>query len=236
MTLSAPFLIRTEAELDAVMKELQPVYENRINSGDYFMLAWSKAGFVNIFTKEPVMTPDDLKKIKIASNAEAGEMNTAFKTMGYQVVEADLGDIGQKIATGAVSALYNNPAGIAAFQLHTVLKNMLSVNIAPVVGGIIVNQVTWKRIGELNPMYQAELLRVTRQIAENLDASMQKTVSDAVQAMSREGLRVNRPSPVQEQLWFNDVERVTPVLLGSTYNRDLYNRINAVLERYRKGQ
>jgi len=236
MTMSAPFLIRDEMELAEVMKELQPVLENRLNSGDFFMLAWSKAGFVNIFSKDPVFTPDDLKRMRIASNPEAEDMNVAFKTMGYQVVESDWLDIGQKIATGTVAAVYNNPAGIAAYQLHTTMNNMLSTNIAPVLGGIVINQLTWRRIGELNPRYQSELIRVTRQIANTLDDSMQKTVSDAVQSMSREGLRVNRPSPVQEQLWFSDVERVTPVLLGSTYDRDLYRRINEVLERYRRGR
>ena len=236
MTMSAPFLIRNEAELAAVMKELQPVLESRLNSGDCFMLAWSKAGFVNIFSRDPVFTPDDLKKMKIASNPESDDMNTAFKTMGYQVVESDWLDVGQKLATGSVAAVYQNPAGIAAYQLHTVLKNMCSINIAPVLGGIVVNQLTWRRIGELNPKYQADLLRATRQIAESLDSSMQKTVSDAVQSMTREGLKLNRPSPAQEQLWYNDVDRVTPTLLGTTYDRDLYSRINEVLEKFRKGQ
>jgi TRAP-type C4-dicarboxylate transport system substrate-binding protein len=50
LTMSAPFLIRNERELDEVMKELQPVLERRLNSGEYFMLAWSKAGFVNIYS------------------------------------------------------------------------------------------------------------------------------------------------------------------------------------------
>ena len=238
MTMSAPFLIRNERELDEVMKELQPVLERRLNAGDYFMLAWSKAGFVNIFSKEPVFTPDDLKRMRIASNPEAENMNTAFKTMGYQVVEADWQDVGQKLAlpSGGVAAIYNNPAGIAAYQLHKIVGNMCSINIAPVLGGIVINQLTWRRIGELNPRFQAELLRVTRQIAQSLDESMQKTVSDAVQTMTREGLKVNRPTAAQEQLWFSDVERVTPTLLGTTYDQDLYRRINEVLERFRKGQ
>ena len=236
MTMSAPFFIRNERELAEVMKELQPVLENRLNSGDYFMLAWSKAGFVNIFSKDPVYVPDELKRQKIASNPESEDMNTAFKTMGYQVVESDWLDVGQKLATGAVAAIYNNPAGVAAYQLHSMLKNMLTVNIAPVLGGIVLNQITWKKIGELNPRYQTELLKATRQIAESLDDSMQKTVNDAIQSMSREGLKVNRPNPAQEQLWYDDVERVVPVLLGTTYDRDLYRRINEVLVRFRRGQ
>jgi len=235
MTMSVPFLIRTEPELAAVMKELQGDLEARLNSGDYFIVAWSKSGFVNIFSKDPILIPDDLRKQRIASNPEATEINTSFKTMGFQVVEMEWADIGPRLASGSVMAAYQNPAGVAAFQLHTALKNMMSVNIAPVLGGIVINQVTWRKIGELNPRYQQELLKVTREIGEGLDSSMQKTVNDAIQSMTREGLRVNRPSAAQEQLWYGDVDRIIPGLLGSTYDRDLYQKINDILKKFRGG-
>ena len=236
MTLSAPFLIRNEAELNAVMKEVQGDLERKISSGSYFMLAWSKSGFVNIFSKEQVLTPDDLKRMKIASNPEATDMNTAFKTMGFQVVESEWSDMGNKLNAGIVMACYQNPAAIAAYQLHSILKNMLQVNIAPVLGGIVMNQVTWKKIGDLNPRYQTELLNSTRKIAEEFDASLQKTVNDAVQAMSRSGLKVNQPSTAQPQLWYSEMERVVPSLLGTAFDRDLYNRVNSILVRYRGGR
>jgi len=233
MTLSIPFLIRTENELNAVLQELQPDLERRFNSGNYFILAWSKSGFVNIFSKDPVYTPDDLRRIKIASNAEATEMNTVFKTMGFQVIESDWSEIGNKLNAGTVSAVYQNPAAIAAVQLQSVLKNMLSVNIAPVMGGIVLNQVTWKKIGDLNPRYQKELLDVTRKIANEFDNSLPKTVEDAVKTMTRSGLKVNQATAAQEQLWATEVEKATASLLGSVFDRELYQRINTILTRIR---
>jgi len=236
LTMSAPFLIRDDRELSMVMKEVEGDLESRMNSGDYFIVAWSKAGFVNIFSKDPVFTPDELRRQRIASNAEAADMNTTFKTMGFQVVDTDWTDVGPKLATGAIAAVYQNPAGIAAFQLHTHMKNMLSVNLAPVLGGIVVNQVTWRRIGALDPRYQQELVRATRQIAAGLDESMQKTVNDAISSMTRDGLKVNRPTPAQEQLWYSEIERVMPSLLEGTYDRELYQKVSEILTRTRSGR
>jgi len=236
LTMSAPFMIRNEEELTAVLKEVQGDLEAQFNSGDYFIVAWSKAGFVNVFSRDPVLSPDDLKKQKIASNAEAADMNTAFVTMGFQVEDTDWIDVGPKLATGAIAAVYQNPAAIAAFQLHSHMKNMLSVNIAPVLGGIVVNQVTWRRIGALNPRFQQEIIRATRQIAGGLDESMQKTINDAISAMAKDGLRVNKPNPAQEQLWYSEIERVTPSLLASTYDRELYQKVSSILTRYRAGR
>ena len=236
MTINAPFSIRDTAELNAVMNVIQPELEARLNSGDYFMLAWSKSGFVNFFTKDPVFTPDDLRKQKISSGPEAEEMNTAFKSMGFQIVETGLNEVGQKVATGAVTAVYLPPAGAAAYQVNNYLKNMLPINAAPVVGGIVINQVTWRRIASLDARYQQELLRVTRQLGAELDGSMQKIDSDSINAMTRTGLIINRPSAAQEQLWHNEGERVIPTLLGITYDRELYRKINDVLTQFRNGQ
>ena len=236
LTVGAPFLIRNEQELNVVMNEVQGELETQFNSGNYFIVAWSRSGFVNMFSREPVFTPDDLRRHRIGSNIEAAEMNAIFSTMGFNIVETDWADLGPMLATGQVSALYQNPAGIAAFQLHSQLRNMLTINIAPVLGGIVMNQVTWQRIGALNPRFQTELVRRTRQLAAELDNAMQRTVDDAVTAMSRDGLVVNRPTAAQEQLWFNEIERITPSLLATTYDQVLYQRINTILARHRAGR
>jgi TRAP-type C4-dicarboxylate transport system substrate-binding protein len=233
MTLSAPFLIRTESELNAVMQEMQRDLDQRFNRGNYFILAWSKSGFVNIFSRDPVYTPDDLRRMKIASNAEAADMNTVFKTMGFQIIESDWTEVGNKLNAGTVQAVYQNPAAVAAYQLQSILKNMLSVNIAPILGGIVLNQVTWKKIGDLNPRYQQELIDVTRRIANEFDNSLTKTINDAVTTMKRSGLKENQATAAQEQMWISEVERATSSLIGSTFDRDIYQRVSAILTRVR---
>jgi len=234
MTLSAPFLIRTDSELNAVMQEMQRELDQRFNRGNYFILAWSKSGFVNIFSKDPVYTPDDLRKMKTASNAEATEMNTVFKTMGFQIIESDWSEVGNKLNAGTVAAVYQQPAAIAALQLQSILKNMLSIKIAPILGGIVLNQVTWKKIGDLNPKYQQELVDVSRKLANEFDNSLTKTVNDAVTTMKRSGLKENQASAAQEQMWISEVERATVSLLGTTFDKDIYQRVSGILARIRR--
>jgi len=236
MTISAPFLIRNDRELSAVISELQTELDNRMNSGNFSILAWSKTGFVNIFSRDPVFTPDDLRRQRLASGSESAEITTVFKTMGFQIVEANMNDLGTKLAAGAISAAYMNPAATAAYQLHIMMKNMMSTPVAPVMGGIVINQVTWRRIGELNSRYQQQLLNVTRSLAAELDTSLLKTVNDAIVQMERVGLKVNQLTPAQEQLWYNELQRVTPSLLGTVFDRDMYQRIETIVTRIRGGR
>jgi len=235
MTLSAPFLIRNESELNAVMQEMQGDLDRRFNSrGNYVILAWSKSGFVNIFSRNPVFTPDDLRNMKIASNAEASDMNTVFSRMGFQIIESDWSEVGNKLNAGTVQAVYQQPAAIAAYQLQSILKNMLSINIAPVIGGIVLNQVTWKKIGDLNPRYQQELLNVTRKLGSEFDSSLTKTVNDAITTMKRSGLKENQATAAQQQQWINEVEKANASLIGTTFDRDIYQKVSAIVTRLRR--
>ncbi len=113
---------------------------------------------------------------------------------------------------------------------------MLSMPIAPVLGGIVLNQVTWKKIGDLNSKYQQQLLDVTRKIGNEFDNSLSKTVSDAVATMKRSGLKENQATAAQQQMWFSEVERATVSLVGTTFDRDIYQRVSAILTRIRGGR
>jgi hypothetical protein len=54
--------------------------------------------------------------------------------------------------------------------------------------------------------------------------------------MRKDGLTVNRPNQTQEDIWSGELSKAIPPLLGTTFDRDLYNRISGILEKARSGQ
>ena len=86
MTLSVPFLIRNDDELDAVLTGIKPEMEERINRQGFFTLAWARVGWVKVFSRAPVFTPDDLKRQRLGTNGEQHELNQTFRTMGFQMI------------------------------------------------------------------------------------------------------------------------------------------------------
>ena len=233
MTLSVPFMIRNDAELELALKEAKPYLEAQANKTNFTVVAWSKGGWVNMFSKDLVLVPDDLRRHKIATNPESEDMNMAFKTMGFHLVETNMADIGPRLANNMINAFFQTPAAVAPMGLHKNLKHMLDTPLAPFLGAIVVNRVTWSKI---SPDRQRELMRVTQRIADEFDATMPRIAGNAVTMMSREGLSVNKPSPAQEELWRTEMNKAIPPLLGTTFDRELYQRINAALEKARSGQ
>ncbi|MDR1985671.1 MAG: TRAP transporter substrate-binding protein DctP [Treponema sp.] len=232
MTLSAPFLIRNDSELNRVLRDLKPVLEEKINKQGFFTLAWAKSGWVKIFSRREVFLPQDLKRQKLATSPETPEISQAFKVMGYQMVPVMMNDLLVSLNSGMIDAVYQSPALVGGMQLFGIAKNMASINIAPFMGGIILNQRAWSRIPEA---YKPGLIEVSRRIAEDISDSITELETNVIKTMTSYGLKVNQISPEQEQAWYADVEGAMPALLGSTFNRDLYLKINSILQQYRSG-
>ena len=226
MTLSVPFLISNDAELDLVLQHILPLLEEQINRTEFVVIAWSKGGWVNVFSRDPVFTPDELRRHRVATSPESEEVNTTFRTMGFNLIEVDVPDLATRLSTGAINALYQSPAAVVPNRLHLLMRNMMDMPIAPFIGAVVMNRVTWNRIGAEN---QREILRATRHIAVEFDAAMPRTVDNALREMQRDGLTINRINSTQEALWRADVNRAMPSLLGTTFDPVLYRRISEIL-------
>jgi TRAP-type C4-dicarboxylate transport system substrate-binding protein len=230
LTMSCPFLIRTDAELDYVLENLKADLEAKINAQGFFTLAWSRAGWVKFFSKAPVFTPADLRRQKVGTAEEEPELMQAFKAMGYQMVAVSNNDILIALNGGMVDAVYQSPIAVGSLQIFGVAKNMASINIAPFMGGIVLNQRAWRAVPD---RYKTQLLAATRRIEQSLDRAILALEADAVRTMSQYGLVINQISPAQEQIWYEDVERAMPALVGTTFDRETYEKIIALLRTHR---
>ena len=230
MTMSIPFNIRNDNEFNVVFREIQPVLDSQISRTNFNVIAWSKNGWVNIFSRRPVFVPDDLRTHRLATSPEAVSMNALFRRMGFDLVEADNIELGQRLAS--IDAIYQLPLAVVPVRLHRSLPHMLDIPIAPVLGGIVINRVTWNRI---RPEHQREIERITRSIAAQFDSASPIANTNAITSMRRDGLTVNQPNSTQEAQWRAMVDTAMPSLLGTVYDRDVYNRINGILARSRSG-
>jgi len=230
MTLSCPFLIRNDDELDVVLSGLKDELEQKINSKGYFTLAWSRVGWVKLFSKAPVFVPDDLKKQKLGTNAEQSELNQVFKSMGFQMIPVARNDILIALNSGMADAVYESPIAVGSSQVFGLAKNMASINIAPFMGGIILNERAWRSIPE---KYRSELIAVTRRIEAQLDRDVRSLEDDMINKMGNYGLKVNQLSRQQEQIWYDDIGKVMPSLVGTAFDRGIFNRITAILQEFR---
>jgi TRAP-type C4-dicarboxylate transport system substrate-binding protein len=231
MTLSIPMLIRNDQELATVFNAIKPDLEAKINGGSHYSMALIRGGWIKIFSKNPVFVPSDLKRMKMGSDTQEPGMTAAFKSMGYQVVPVDSNRILIALNGGAIEAIYASPIASAGMQFFGVAKNMSTVNIAPFLGGIVINRHTWDLIPA---QHQEAILAVTRRIGSEIETSLTQLENEAISAMAEYGLVINDVNPRQAKEWYDDLEKSIPVLLdSSTFDRNYYEKINGLVKTLR---
>jgi len=230
LTISCPFMFRNDAELDEVLKTVKGDFETKINSKNYFALTLVKGGWVKFFSRNPVLLPGDLKKQKIGSSPLEPELSRAFRAMGYQVVEVDNTRILLALNGGTIDAIYVSPIYAAGAQYFGVAKNMASVNVAPFMGGVILNKHAWESIPV---QHRDKLIAITRNISVEMETSLIKMETDTVRMMKNNGLKENQVSAQQMEEWYSDMAKALPGLLGTTFDRTMYNKVDGIIKAYR---
>jgi TRAP-type C4-dicarboxylate transport system substrate-binding protein len=233
LTLSCPFLIRNNDEFTSVFETLKPELEAIIDAQGYYTVALVKGGWIKIFSKSPVFVPGDLKRQKVGSDPQEPAMTQAFKSMGYQVIPVDGNRTLIALNGGTIESIYVSPISAAGFQFFGVAKNMASLNIAPFLGSVVLNKHTWDMIPD---QYRSEIMKITKRFSMEIEASLSQLENDAITTMIKHGLIVNDLNPKQMQEWYDDLDRVIPTLVETTFDRKTYEKILALVTAYRNGR
>ncbi|MDR1238734.1 MAG: TRAP transporter substrate-binding protein DctP [Treponema sp.] len=233
MALSYPLLIHNNEELDVVLEKIRPELETRLERSGFTTLAWAKAGWVKIFSRAPVFSPAEMRRQKMASSPDELEMLQAFKTMGFQMVPVDLNDVLVSLNSGMLDAVYQSPVFVANLQVFAVAKNMSSLNLAPFMGSILMNEAAWRRIPD---QHKEKIMQICKQIENEIEYSIARLEEDAITTMVKYGLQINTLSPAQEQDWYQEIDRHESALAGPVFNREIYIRIKSILTDYRQGR
>jgi len=123
--------------------------------------------------------------------------------------------------------------GAGGLQIFGLAKNMASIQVAPFMGAIVLNQKAWRSIPD---KYKPELIRITKKLEAELDTSVQALESEVIETFVKYGLVVNTVSPEQEQVWYADMNRAMPHLVGTVFDKTMYDRINALLKAHREAR
>jgi len=236
MAISYPFLIRNQAEYNEVMRVLKPDLDRRIQQNGFTTLVWVHAGWIRFFSKNPVPTPADLRRVKIGSGTDDAQMINAFRIMGYQVESVPVTDSLMALNSGRIDAVYNSPVFVAGNQLFGVARNMSGINLAPFMGGILMNNNAWRQIPE---RYRPQLLEICRRLEREIEASVNALETEAITVMRRNGLIVNELTPAQMQVWYDDTARFENNLVSASnpvFHREYYFRIKDILTDFRRGR
>jgi TRAP-type transport system periplasmic protein len=220
--LQIPMLIDSYEEFDYVRERITPRLEALLEKRGFVLLQWSDVGWVHFFTKTPVRTPDDLRRLKLFTSAGDPEAEKLYKDFGFMVVPLAVTDMLPSLRTNLIEAFDVPPLFALLDQSFGLAKNMLDVKWAPLAGATLVSKRTWDRVP---PATRAEMLRAARGASLRARDEVRKMGDDAVAVMREKGLNVVRADPTERQKWQSAAQGAYPKLRGTLVPPDLFDEV-----------
>jgi TRAP-type C4-dicarboxylate transport system substrate-binding protein len=225
-----PMIFRSLEEFESVTEHLRPTLEKRLADKGFSVLFWVDAGWVHYFSKEPVITPEDMRKMKIFVWSGSPDQVSIMRHAGYTAVPLETSDILPGLQTGLITAAPLPPIFALASQADLRAPHMLNLNWAPLVGACVVKKDVWEKIPGAS---REPLMAAAAHAGAEIRQGSRKESENAVVAMQKRGLNVHDASPEVVERWRQEAEKTYPEIRGHIVPADIFDEVRQQVEMYR---
>jgi TRAP-type C4-dicarboxylate transport system substrate-binding protein len=192
-----PMFFESLAEVEHVLTKLTPMLRERLAERGFVLVNWSHAGWIHLFSTQPVKEPDDLRKLKQFSWGGDNRMAAWWRENGFQPVGLSATDIPTALETGMLEAVPAPPLTVVALQWFRSLPYMLDMGAIPYLGAMVFTEKSWKKIPA---QHQDQILEIARGVEVSLQKDVPEHERRAIEEMQKRGLKVtNGPSRIPWQ-------------------------------------
>src|SRR6059036_1987412 len=154
-----------------------------------------------------MLTPDDMKKMKVFVWAGNTEQVDLMKKHGYNPVPLETGEILPGLQTGLINTVPAPPLFALATQIDTRAPHMLELRWAPLVGACVIKKETWEKI---SAEARETMLKAAGEAGKEIRANSRRESDESVIAMKKRGLKVHELTADEEARWRAAAEEIYP--------------------------
>jgi TRAP-type transport system periplasmic protein len=226
-----PLVYRDLEEVSLVRAKLAPLIQKRFEEKGFVLLFVGDIGFVRYFSKQPIRTPEDLKRAKLFTLPGNVEQVDLMKSLGLNPQPLEPTDILPALQTGLVDCVPMIPFYAQLGQFYKPAPYMLDLDWAPLVGGCVVAKSVFDG-------FPAALQSAVREMAaatgEEVLTRNRVEGQESIQAMVALGLKPITPSAKELQTWRDFLEPVYPRMRGKLVPAELYDLVMETLRQHRE--
>ncbi len=226
-----PMMFHSLDEVAYVRERLRPLLGKRFEEKGFEVLFLADAGWVQLFSRKPVLRPADLRGQKLFSLISDSRESDLMKSAGLRPVLLEYTDTLSGLQTGLIDAVPTPPFYALAGQFFLPASNMLELNYAPIVGALVVTRKSWDAIPAAA---QGAMRRAAEEGGRSITEHGHREMEEALAAMQKRGLKVNKLTPSTETEWRSFFDPLYPKIRGNLVPADLFDEVQRILREYRK--
>lgn len=231
--LSIPLLYKSDAESDYVRSKLQPILEQRMLAKGFKVLNWGEAGWVMFFGKQPILTPEDLKKAKFFVWGDDTDTLNIWKSAGYSPVPLAATDILPNLQTGLINSFDTTPLSALSFQWFALAPHLTNLKWAPLVGATIITTKAWDKIPAAS---KPAILKAAATAGKRFRVEIRAGNDKAIEVMKTKGLIVHDIDDATYKQWETLFQGSYSQISGTVIPTDIFDLAVKYRDEYRAKQ
>ena len=220
--LNLPLFFDSYDQLERIRSAISPEIEASFERNGYTVLGWAEGGWVRFFARDPVRTPDDLKRQRLWTSTGSPENEKLLNRFGFQVVSLPETDMVTGLQTGLIDAIDVPPLFALLDRSYQEASNMTALDFAPLSGAIVVSNAAWARIPA---QFHDDLKAAVESATSTLREQIHTAEREAVTEMQQRGLTVVELTPAEKDSWYRLSSTAYPELSCVRDYSALYQRM-----------
>jgi TRAP-type C4-dicarboxylate transport system substrate-binding protein len=227
--LGVPMMFDSYEEVYAVLDKMRPKLEASMDAKGFVVLNWMDAGWVKFFTKKPVATPDDLKKLVLFQWQGDPTSLGLWQAAGFNVRAGASSELLTGLKTGMYEACSVSPQVAALLRYYEDAPHMTDLNWSLLLGATVVTKDTWGKIPE---DVRPALLKSAQDAGAKLREDIRRNGETAVAAMQKAGMKV---VPVgSKDAWLKAAQATYPKVKAEYVPAEAFDEATRYRDEYRK--
>jgi len=214
-----PLLFETFEDLEVIRNELSPHLINELETNGFKVLSWADIGWAYWFTRDPIYTPSDLKKMRIFNWMGDYYSAELWKKAGFHPIPMAFSDLFTSLQSGLIDAFATLPPLALSKQWFALAPHMLDLKWGYLNGAIIIAESKWNTIP---PEYQKNISIATKEIENR--SKEHRDMEEVFTLMQEYGLEIHELTPEQKNAWIELTKSFYPLIRGSLVPEEIFDR------------
>jgi len=229
--LQLPFMIRSYEELDYILQHIGPELEKKLEGSGFKLLFWSDSGWIHTFSKQPVHTMDDLRKMKLLTSSGDSDTERIYRDLGFSVRPLSREERLSSLNKNMINAVNLPPYFVFMERWHRIVPNMTAIKWNPRVTGTVIDLEVWNKIPD---EYRSQMLTTARKASDKFLDAIRKSEEDSIKQMQMRGLKVVELTDAEIADWQREAAKVYPQLRGRSVPEDYFDEVQRLVIEFRE--
>ncbi|MCD6165673.1 TRAP transporter substrate-binding protein DctP [bacterium] len=229
--LDCPFLFRSYDEIDYINTKFYQRFARGFEKKGYVLLSWAEVGFVYVFSKSPIRSIEDMRKIKMWIWEGDPVAEATFKAFNLHPFPLSVIDVMPALQANMIDGVYTSPLAAIALQWFTKVKYMMELPLANSAGAVLISK---RKYDQLSPDLQKILSENARHYMAKLITLSRKDNAKAIETLKKSGINIVPISNKKTMLQYEEIgKKARRLLVGKLFSQQLLTEVETALAEYR---